>query len=87
MGGHLEHVVLAQDADDDRLDVARQHASGVGDGLAAAELHLRARQHDRLAAELAHGDVEGNPRARRGTVEDHRERLALERAGGAAARP
>ena len=87
VGRHFEHVVLAQNADDDRLDVARQHARGVGDGLAAAELHFRACQHDRLAAELAHGDIEGNARARGGPIEDHRERLAVERARAGAARP
>ena len=73
------HVVLAEDADDDRVDVARQHARGVGDGLAAPELHLGAGQHDRLAAELAHSDVERDARAGRRPVEDHRQRLAGER--------
>jgi hypothetical protein len=33
-------------------------------------------QHDGLAAELAHGDVERHARARRGLVEHHREHLA-----------
>ena len=39
--GHLLHVVLSEDSNDDRIDVARQHARGVGDGLAASQLHLR----------------------------------------------
>ncbi len=77
------HVVV-EDADHDRIDIARQHARGVGDGLAAAELHLGAGQHDGLAAELAHGDVERDARARRGLVEDHRQRLAGERRSAAA---
>ena len=34
----------------------------------------------RLAAELAHADIEGDARAGRGLVEDHRQHLALERA-------
>ena len=58
--------VVVEDADHDRVDIARQHPGGVGDGLAAAELHLAAGQHDRLAAELAHADVEGDAGARRG---------------------
>ncbi len=72
-------IGVIEDADHDRVDVARQHARGVGDRLAAAELHLGAGQHDRLAAEFAHRDVERNARARRGPVEDHRQRLAGER--------
>src|SRR5262249_16809862 len=56
--------------------------------FAAAELHLLAGQHDGLAAELAHGDVERYPRAGRRLVEDHRQHLSgdRERPGGAGAR-
>ena len=79
--GELDHVVVVERADHDGVDIARQHARGVGDGLAAAELHLLAGQHDRFAAELAHGDIERHARARRRLVEDHRERLAGERLG------
>ena len=80
-------ALVIERADHDGVDVARQHARGVGDGLAAAELHLLAGQHDRLAAELAHADVERHARARRRLVEDHRQRLAGERLRrGAAAR-
>ena len=52
--GELEHHRVVEDADHDRVDVARQHPRRVGDGLAAAELHLLAGEHDGLAAELAH---------------------------------
>ena len=78
----LEEVVLAEDADDDRIDIARQHARGVGDGLAAAELHFGAGQHDRLAAEFAHAEVERHAGARRGPVEDHGQCLPGERTPG-----
>ena len=72
-------IVVLEGADHDGVDVAREHARRIGDGLAAAELHLLAGQHDGLAAELAHGDVERDARARRRLVEDHRQRLAGER--------
>ena len=80
---HFPHVVLAEDSNDDRVDIARQHARGVGDGLAAPELHLGPGQHDRFAAELAHPDVERDAGAGRRPVEDHRQRLAGERTPGA----
>ena len=48
--------------------------------LAAAELHLLAREHQRLAAELAHAHIEGDAGAGGGLVEHHRQDLALERA-------
>src|ERR1700722_11345635 len=79
VGGEFQQRIVVEDADHDGVDIARQHARGVGDGLAAAKLHFRARQHDRFTAELAHADVERHPRAGRGFLEDHRQRLALER--------
>ena len=79
MVGHLPHIVRTEDPNDDRIDVARQHPRGVGDGLAAPELHLGPGQHDRLAAEIAHPDVERDAGAGRRPVEDHRQRLADER--------
>src|SRR5258705_469953 len=62
----------------------RERPRGVGDSLAAAELHVVAGERDRFAAELTHGDVEGDARAGRGPVEDHGERTARERAGARA---
>lgn len=78
--GQFEQPVVRGGADHDGVDIARQHLGRVGDGLGAAELHLRAGQHDGLAAELAHADVERHARARRRLVEDHRQHLALQRA-------
>ena len=83
----LGHRLVVERADHDDVDIAREHAGGVGDGLAAPELHLLPGQHDGLAAELAHGDVERHPRAGRGLVEDHRQRLAFERLALGRARP
>ena len=76
---HFLHVVMGEDANDDRIHIAREHARGVGDGLAAAQLHLSPGQHDQLAAELAHADIERDAGAGRRPVEDHRQRLADER--------
>ena len=58
--------LVRRGADHDGIDIARQHPGGIGDGLAAAELHVGAGQEQRLAAELAHADVEGDAGARRG---------------------
>ena len=77
--GQFLHQRMVEGADDDAVDVARQHAGGVGDGLAAAELHLGAGQRDQLAAELPDADVERHPRPGRGLVEDHGDGLAGER--------
>ena len=79
--GQLQQPLMRGGADHDRIDIARQHLGGVGDGFGAAELHLGAGQHDGLAAKLAHADVEGDARARRRLVEDHRQHLAFERPG------
>jgi hypothetical protein len=64
--------------DHDRIDVAGQHARGIGNGLAAAELHVAAVEHHGLAAQSLDRHLERHPRPGRGLVEDHRERLAGE---------
>ena len=80
--GQLQHLAVVEDADHDRVDEARQHLRGVADGLAAAELHLGAGEHQGLAAEFAHRHVERDAGAGRGPVEHHRQGLAGERALG-----
>ena len=69
-------------ADHHRVDIAREDTGGVLDGFAAAELHVAGGGGDRAAAELAHGHVEGEARAGGGLLEDHRERMAVERGAG-----
>ena len=66
-------------ADHDRVDIARQHARRVGDGLAAAELAVGGVQKDRIAAELAHRHLERDAGPGRRLLEDHRQGLAGER--------
>jgi hypothetical protein len=70
---------MIEGADHDGVHVARQDARRVGDALAAAELHLLAGEHQGLAAELAHADIEGDAGAGGGLVEHHRQDLAFER--------
>jgi hypothetical protein len=73
--GHLLDARLVARAPDDGIDVAGQHAGGVGDGLAAAELaRLRVDDH-RGAAELGDAHLERDAGAGAGLVEQHRHRL------------
>src|SRR5664280_3035373 len=83
----LGHRLVIENTDHDRVDIAREHARGVGQRLAAPELHFLRGEQDRFAAELAHGDVERHACARRRLVEDHRQRLAGQRRADDTARP
>ena len=85
--GKFRHHGMVEGADHDGIHIAREDPGGVGDALAAAELHLLAGEHQGLAAELAHADIEGDAGAGGGLVEHHRQDLALERAVLGAARP
>ncbi|OIQ75215.1 hypothetical protein GALL_431160 [mine drainage metagenome] len=76
---HLLQRRLFKGADHDEIDIARQYAGGVGDGFAVAKLHVGARQHHGLPAHLAHADVEGNPCAGRGFLENQRDHAAGKR--------
>ena len=66
----------------DGRDVAREHERGVAQRLAARELQLVGAQHDRVAAELVDADLERQPRARRGLLEDQRDAAPGERLRG-----
>ena len=56
--GHLDDLGMIVGADHDRVAEPRQHARGIGDALAATQLHLAGFHDDGLAAELTHRDVE-----------------------------
>src|SRR3954467_11484872 len=75
----LHQRPVIENADHNRIDIARKNARGIRDGLSAAELHFLSGEHDDIAAKLAHRDIKRHARARRGLVEDHRQRLAGER--------
>ena len=66
-------------AQHDRVDHPAEHARGVGDGLAPAELHRAGIEHDRRSAELAHRHVERHARAGRTFLEHHRQHAPIER--------
>src|SRR5207247_2412011 len=79
VAGKLNERVVIEGTDYDGVDVAREHARGVTNGLAATKLHFLSGEHDCSAAELPHGDVEGHTRSGRGPVEDHGKRPAHKR--------
>jgi hypothetical protein len=79
--GELGQGLMLVGTDHDCIDVAGDHLGRIGDGLAAAHLQVRLVERQRLAAELAHGDVEGHARARRGLLEDQHQHGMLD-AGG-----
>ena len=56
--GQFHHLAVVHGADDDGVDEARQHLGGVLDRLAAAQLHVAARQHDGGAAQPGDADLE-----------------------------
>ncbi len=60
------------------VGVAGEHLRRIGDRLATTELGVGVIKPDRLAAELAHGDIERHARPRRGLLEDHHEDHVLD---------
>src|SRR5690606_2639263 len=73
--GELLDGLVRERADHDAVDVAREHASGVTDGLAPADLDVTRREEECVAAKLVRTHLERHARARRTLLEDHRERL------------
>ncbi|MNZ19121.1 hypothetical protein D3C78_361450 [compost metagenome] len=78
IGGELGEVAVGEGADHHRIDHPRHHLGAVGDRLAAAELGVARREEDRLAAELDHAGLEGNPGPGRGLLEDHAQYAVLQ---------
>ncbi len=63
----------------DQVDHLGQHARGIFDRFAAPQLSVVGAQEDGMTAELLHAGFEGDARARRLQIEDHRERSTAER--------
>ncbi len=81
-GGVFRHFLdlgMIVGADHDRVDHAAEHARGVGDCLAAAELGGAGVEDQRRAAKLADRHVERHAGARRVLLEDHRQRATGQR--------
>ena len=79
MLGELLDGAVRAGPDPHGCDEARQHEREIPQRLAARQLRLALPQHHRVAAELAHADLEGHPRAGGGPLEDQRDGPACER--------
>src|SRR5690606_34046834 len=71
-------LVVREGAYHDCVDHFRQHARGVLDRFTTAELAVIGREEDRAAAHLDHCGLEGDARARRRLLEDHRQGVVLQ---------
>src|SRR5699024_3558840 len=75
MGGHLLQGGLGEGAPHDRRGHPAQHAGGVGDGLARADLGEPPVHEHRVSAQLGDSGGEGSLGAQGGFIEDHRHAL------------
>ena len=66
-------------ADHDRIDIARKHARGIGDGFTTAKLHLARGHEHAVAAQLLDRHFERGSGAGRILLEYHAQRMAGER--------
>ena len=82
----LQAGVLVR-ADDDRVDVAREHARGVLRRLARADRKLGALREERRRPQLRERDFEGDPRPQARLFEEQRDGAALEERALFAHRP
>ena len=64
---------MGKGSDHDAVDVAGEHACGVGDRLPASELHVTRREEQCVSAQLPRSDFERHARPRRRLHEDHRQ--------------
>ncbi len=78
VGGELLHILMRERADDDAVEIAREHVRRVLDRLAAAELKIVGAQVEPEAAELGDSNLERDARAGGRLLEDHPERTAGE---------
>ena len=72
--GQFGHVRVVEHPAHHRVDVPREHASGVLHRLAVTELDVVRPEEQRVAPELGHPRLEGDARPRRRLLEYHRQR-------------
>src|SRR5215217_451681 len=80
--GELLEFLVVEGPDHDGVYVAGEDAARVRRGLPLAYLYLLGQQVEGVAAELVHADLEGDARAVRGLLEDHRQRPAAQGSEG-----
>ncbi len=73
-----KNVLMFENTGHDDLDVTREHAADVGNGLALAEADFAGGEIQSVAAQVAHGHVERHPGPQAGLLEHHRQDLVLE---------
>ena len=69
-------MVVGVEPGGDCVGGAAEDAGDVADGLALADADVGGGQVEGVAAELGHGDLEAEPSAQRGLVEEHGEGAA-----------
>ena len=72
------HVRLFERADHDRVEIAREHARRILDGLSAPDLQIAVGEKERVTAKLVHSHFKGDARASAGLFKDHHQHLAAE---------
>jgi hypothetical protein len=82
--GKVEDGLMLERARLDHVDHAADNPRGITDVLALAEMDLAGPEIESVAAELRHGHLEGDPRARRRLLEDHAQRGSGEKLGAGA---
>jgi len=76
--GELGDRLVGARADHDRVDITGEDACRIADRLATRELQLVSPQDDRSRAQLGNADLKGDPRPRRGLLEDESDAAAGE---------
>ena len=74
---HFQQGLFLEGADHDQVHIARQHAGGIGDGFAVAQLHIGTRQHHRLPPHLPHAHIKADARPGRGFFKDQRDHVVF----------
>ena len=75
--GEILHFALLKGTDHDAVEITGQHARGVLDRFASADLEIVGREEQRLTAELVHTYFKGNAGTGGSLLEDHAEGLSL----------